>query len=37
MVNGRLVGSANSKWNIGVICRSELKIAILPAQLDTSV
>lgn len=37
IITGRLVGSTNSKWNIVIISRSEMKMAILPAQLDESV
>lgn len=37
MVIGRLVGSSNSGWSIQIVPRSEVKKAILPAQLDASV
>ena len=37
MIIGRLVVSSNSEWNIEIFPRSEVKTAILPAQLDASM
>lgn len=31
MIIGRLIGSSNSGWNIGIFPRSEVKRAMLPA------
>lgn len=37
IISGRLTGSTNSTWNIVIISKSEMKMAILSAQLDASV